>query len=168
MSEGDRAAVGELYELISADVFAFALSRLCDRTDAEDVLHDTFVKLFKYSSRYEPRGKPMAWILTVTLNTARRHTELKRRHISYDESIGEQTPSGESLEDALVSSELLKSLFSVLDDSEREIVVLHAVSGLRHREIAALLGLPLSTALSKYNRAIKKLKRAREAIDEEN
>ena len=37
-------------------------------------------------------------------------------------------------------------------------VVLHAVAGLRHREIAQLLGLPLSTSLSKYARALKKLK----------
>jgi RNA polymerase sigma-70 factor (ECF subfamily) len=45
-----------------------------------------------------------------------------------------------------------------LSDQERQIVVLHAVSGLKHREIAAALNLPLPTVLSKYNRALKKLK----------
>ena len=45
-----------------------------------------------------------------------------------------------------------------LSDGERQIVALHAVAGLRHRQIAALLELPLSTVLSKYARAIKKLK----------
>ena len=47
---------------------------------------------------------------------------------------------------------------SPLSDGERQIVALHAVAGLRHRQIAALLELPLSTVLSKYARAIKKLK----------
>ena len=42
-------------------------------------------------------------------------------------------------------------------EQEQQIVVLHAVSGFRHREIASLLSLPLSTVLSKYHRAIKKL-----------
>jgi RNA polymerase sigma-70 factor (ECF subfamily) len=45
-----------------------------------------------------------------------------------------------------------------LSDTERQIVVLHAVSGFKHREIAAHLGLPLATVLSKYYRAIKKMK----------
>ena len=47
-----------------------------------------------------------------------------------------------------------------LSDVGRQIVVLHAVSGLKHREIAALLKMPLPTVLSNYNRAIKKLQNA--------
>ena len=46
-----------------------------------------------------------------------------------------------------------------LNQQERQIVVLHAVSGFRHREIAQLLQLPLPTVLSKYHRALKKLKK---------
>ena len=44
-----------------------------------------------------------------------------------------------------------------LNEEEREVISLHVVSGFKHREIAALLQKPLSTILSKYNRAIKKL-----------
>ena len=57
-------------------------------------------------------------------------------------------------EDRLV----LAALMNRLSDREREIVLLHAVSGLKHREIAKVLSLPLSTVLSKYSRAMKKLK----------
>ena len=64
----------------------------------------------------------------------------------------EQTPA--SPEDRLVLEQCLKAL----DDSERQIVILHAVGGMKHRETAELLGLPLATVLSKYSRAIKKLK----------
>ena len=45
-----------------------------------------------------------------------------------------------------------------LSEEERTIVVLHAMTGLKHREIAKHLNLPLATVLSKYHRAIKKLK----------
>ena len=45
-----------------------------------------------------------------------------------------------------------------LSEEERQIVMLHAVAGFKHREIAATLDLPLATVLSKYNRALKKLK----------
>ena len=49
-----------------------------------------------------------------------------------------------------------------LTAAERQIVTLHAVSGFLHRECASMLRLPLSTVLSKYNRAIKKLQQALE------
>ena len=47
---------------------------------------------------------------------------------------------------------------SYLADEERRIVLLHAVTGMKHREIAALLELPLPTVLSKYHRALKKMR----------
>ena len=53
---------------------------------------------------------------------------------------------------------MIRQCMDRLSDEERQIVVLHAVAGFRHREIGALLELPLSTVLSKYHRAIKKLK----------
>ena len=50
-----------------------------------------------------------------------------------------------------------RAVMSQLSDEERQIVVLHAVAGLKHREIADLLEKPLSTVLNKYRRALKKL-----------
>ena len=52
---------------------------------------------------------------------------------------------------------VLEALLDSLQDDERQIVVLHALSGMKHREIASFLQLPLPTVLSKYRRAIKKL-----------
>ena len=56
---------------------------------------------------------------------------------------------------SLVTFNILNSLKL----NERKIVVLHAISGLRHREIAKLLDMPLGTVLSTYNRAINKIKK---------
>ena len=52
---------------------------------------------------------------------------------------------------------------NVLDAEERQIVVLHAMTGFRHREIAEVLDLPTGTVLSKYNRALKKMRKEMEA-----
>ena len=54
---------------------------------------------------------------------------------------------------------LLASVFEHISDEERNILILHAVSGFKHREIANLLEIPLTTVLSKYNRTIKKIKK---------
>ena len=53
---------------------------------------------------------------------------------------------------------MLNMAMNELADQERQIVILHAVTGFKHREIAAVLELPLATVLSKYRRALQKLK----------
>ena len=53
---------------------------------------------------------------------------------------------------------LLQDTLAVLGEEERRLVLLHAVTGLKHREIAGLLEMPLSTVLSKYHRALKKMR----------
>ena len=61
----------------------------------------------------------------------------------------------------LVTSEdrhVLQAALSGLSDEERQVVILHAVTGWKHREIAQLLEIPLATVLSKYRRALQKLK----------
>ena len=58
----------------------------------------------------------------------------------------------------LEDRQMLQEALARLGEEERRIVLLHAVTGLKHREIAALLELPLSTVLSKYHRGLKKLK----------
>ena len=54
---------------------------------------------------------------------------------------------------------VLESALAILSEEERQIILLHAVSGLKHREIADSIGLPLSTTLSKYHRGLKKLRK---------
>ena len=58
--------------------------------------------------------------------------------------------------------EVLQALLQRLEPQERQIVVLHAVAGLKHREVAQLLEMPLSTVLGKYSRSLKKLKKSLE------
>ena len=66
---------------------------------------------------------------------------------------GEVCPQIEQAADKLV----LKAALEALKEDERQIVLLKNSSGLKHREIAEGLGMPLATVLSKYNRAMKKL-----------
>ena len=156
LAAGDTEALGGLYALIKTDIYAFALSKLCNREDAEDITHDTFVQLYKYAPQYRPGGKPMAWIITIALNLIRRKCNRERPTLSFDEAIGDCSDYGEFAR-SVAESELLRQLLLTLAEEEREIITLHIVSGLKHREIAKLLGKPLSTVLSRYNRAMKKL-----------
>ena len=156
IAAGEREGLQGLCRLIQTDVYAYALSKTGSRQDADDVAQDTFVQIYKYAKQYKPQGKPLAWIFTIELNLIRRLFQLRKRTVNFEEKL-QNTDSGVDVETQVVNNQFLQAMLRLLNEEEREVVALHIVSGLKHREIAKLLGKPLSTVLSKYNRAIKKL-----------
>ena len=157
ISGGDRDCLERLYQTTRSSVYSFALSILKSHHDAEDVLHDCYVAVWNGAEGYSSHGKPLAWIMTITRNLCLQR--LRERKKAEDIPQEDQEPF---LTDAstltLEDQSILRSCMEQLSDQERQIVTLHAVAGFKHREIAALMELPLSTVLSKYARAIKKLK----------
>ena len=88
----------------------------------------------------------------------------EERHAALSEEEWDAIPARECGLDADERA-LLQGALASLADEERRIVLLHAVTGLKHREIAALLELPLPTVLSKYHRALKKMRSFLEGDD---
>ena len=153
----EQAALAQLYEHTHASVFGFALSILKNTHDAEDVLHDCYVAVWQGAAGYRSRGKPLAWILTVTRNLCLQ--QLRTRSRVADLAPEDWEPYLADKEGVtLEGRSILRSCMEQLRDEERQIVTLHALSGFKHREIAAILQLPLPTVLSKYHRAVKRLK----------
>lgn len=150
-------ALEALYHHTSAAVHSFALSILKNTHDAEDVLQDCYLNIYAGASAYRSAGKPMAWILTITKNLCYQKLRERQRLADLAQEDWEpwlQSNEGLSHEDRV----MIRQCMDILSDEERQIVVLHAVAGFRHREIGELMDLPLSTVLSKYHRAVKKLK----------
>ena len=150
-------ALRRLYEKTSKGVYAYALSLLKNAHDAEDVCQETFLSIYDKAGDYEPQCKPMAWIITV----AKRHalTVLrKERGKSYIEEAEKANAEAFSRTENTEQRLLLQAATEVLNDDERQIVMLKAVAGMKAREIGKILGMPLNTVLSKYHRAIGKMR----------
>ncbi len=157
IADGDMEAFRQLYEIASGSIYGFALSITKNVHDAEDVLQDTFLTVHRSAAGYQPMGRPMAWILTIARNHALMRLRSNAKTTGCDDlqlQSDEAVLRIESVENRMLIGELM----TALDSEERQIVMLHAASGLKNREIAALLELPLNTVLSKYHRAIKKLR----------
>ncbi len=157
MAKGDKNALADLYNATSSGVYAFALSILKNTVDAEDVLQDCFINMYAAAENYTSNGKPMAWILTITKNLC--FGKIRKQKRNADDEVKDwqsELKNNEALqtEDRII----LASCMEQLSDEERNILILHAVSGFKHREIAEILDMRLSTVLSKYNRSLKKLK----------
>ncbi len=153
----DSEALSKLYEKTSSGVYALALSILKNTHDAQDVLHDCYIKIFMHAAKYKSNNKPMAWIITIAKNLCLQKLRNKKNHAQ----VPLEDWDAYFTHNPLVSEDdrhVLCACMAQLTDEERQIIVLYAVSGFKHREIAQILGINLSTVLSKYNRSLKKLK----------
>ena len=137
VAQGDHHALQTLYDLTRRGIYGFALSITGHYADAEDVTQETYLRAYQaaVAGQYQAMGKPMAWLMTIARNLARMKLREGSRSAGLDEAMAALTPE------------------------ERQVVMLHASSGLKHREIAHLLDMPLSTVLSKYHRALSKLRK---------
>ena len=155
IAQGDTAALAALYRSTSRALYGYILSILKNAHDAEEILHDCYLRIHAAAPSYHADGKPMAWLLTIARNLCYMQLREQQRTVDLSEDEWNALPGeGLSRDDRLV----LNSCLQQLSDEERHIVMLHTVAGLRHREIAHYLDKPLPTVLSKYHRAIKKLR----------
>lgn len=163
MAQGQPAAFEEFYRMTARSIYAYALSLTRNPQDAQDAMMDTYLAIRSHAEQYHSQGKPLAWVFTIARNAVRMQQRKLAREVPFEE-LQSDLISIESDPDAAIA---LREALRILSEEEREIVLLHAVSGLKHREIADALSRPLSTVLSKYTRALMKLKRQLSTMYEE-
>lgn len=159
MGEGDREAFQAFYQETASGVYSYILSLTKNRAEAEDVMQETYLKVWRKAGAYVPQGKPLAWVFTIAKNLCymRFRQQRKRADVTLEELEGkEEGKVCDSLEQAADREVLLDALRKISHE-EQQIVLLHAAAGMKHREVAEALEIPLATELSKYNRSMKKL-----------
>ena len=160
MSQGDKEALGHFYDETKSVIYGFVLSILKHSNDAEDILQETYLRIYHNAGRYESKGNPMPWVLTIArrLATDKLRERTRRSWVAAEDAEAEwvhlAADPGMDPEDRLMLELALKNL----NAEELQIVMLHAVGGMKHREIAKLTEIPLATVLSKYHRSLKKLR----------
>ena len=159
IAQGNEQAFYQLYEATRSSVYSFVLSIIKNPHDAEDIMQETYISVYQSAISYQSHGKPMAWLLRIARNFTFLKLRDKKKHQALSAEEMEQWLCGQyqlDQDDKLV----LEAALNILSDEERQIITLHSISGLKHREIADLLNLELTTVLSKYHRGLKKLKDA--------
>ena len=161
VAQGDKEAFQRLYQNTDKTIYGFILSILRNPQDAEEIMQETYLKIWTSAAGYKSQGKPLAWMFTIARNLCymkfrdqKREADIGLSDLSEGE-LGEFCPQIEDAADKMV----LKAALHILNEEERQIVLLHTTACMKHREIAADLEMPLATVLSKYNRAMKKLQK---------
>ena len=121
-------------------------ARYCDTNeDAEDVLQETFIKIFQNLHLQNPKKSIKAWIRKITINMAINHWhKFKKFKDEYNlDIISEMIPDHiHNVIDELQTEELLKLVIS-LPVEYRMVFNLHAIEGFNHREISSILKIPI-------------------------
>lgn len=154
---GDKEAFASLYRATSTAIYAYILGYVKNPEDAKDLMQDTYIKIRNAAGIYEPYGKPLAWIYTIAKNLALMKLRKDSTHPQQelDEADAIINNTAEQAENHII----LQQALQVLSKEDYQIVTLHAISGMKHREIAELMNLSLTATLNRYNRALKKLKK---------
>lgn len=153
----DMDALEELYNLTERTLYAYTLSIVKNHEETLDLMQETYMKIMASAHLYKPMGKPLAWMFTIAKNLFLSKIRKDKREVNMDTVEIEDDMRFSYVTDS-DDKMILEMALDILTEEERQIVLLHAVSGLKHKEIAESIGLKLSTTLSKYHRALKKIR----------
>ena len=160
LKNGDNGALSVLYDLTAKPLYAVAYGYLKNRHDAEDVLSEAYLtakrKIFLFKGK---RG--FNWLYTIVKNLSLNLLKKNSRQVSVDFTDRESTKGLDTGTEDVANDQsgILKAAQEVLSDAEYRIVILHAVDGLKFKEIAEMLRRIEATCRWQYNNAIKKLKK---------
>src|SRR5689334_6288686 len=146
----------ELYQSYARDVYRFALYLSGDPALAEDVVSETFIRL--WSAREPVRLSTVkAYLLTIARNLCLMEKRRSKRRQDLDDAIADSGPS--ELRKAVAKDQLERVLRGLQDlpEADRAALLMRADEGLAYEEIAAILGLPVATVKVKVHRARLKL-----------
>ena len=126
-----------------------------DKAEAEDILQDSFLKIFFRIKDFTGTGSFVGWLRKIVVNTAitNYHANLKYRyHVDIEDYISIEKGVAGFDEDFFTADELLKVL-NELPRGYRMVFNLYAVEGYKHKEIAEMMGIDTNTSKSQYSRA---------------
>jgi len=159
LKEGNKYAQMKIYKLYYKAMYNTALRILNDRTEAEDVMQESFLTAFQKIDNYSGTGSFGSWLKRIVVNNSIDALGKSRFNLSLDE-IGdvELDDSKENYLEILnyKVDEIKKMIFN-LSDNHRMILSLYLLEGYDHEEISQILDISYNTSRTRYSRARKKL-----------
>jgi RNA polymerase sigma-70 factor (ECF subfamily) len=172
----DKMALKELYRRYEMQVFNFLLRYTGHRGIAQELIQDTFTRLWFAGHTFDPKkGNFKAWLYTIALNLAR--NEMSKKEYTYrflppDQVHNfrqvEDNPQTKSPDAVLEQKEIQTSVANALGQLQpqlREVIIMKNYQHLKFKEITRVTGTPESTLKARYHKAILELKKYLHAVE---
>jgi RNA polymerase sigma-70 factor (ECF subfamily) len=164
----EPAALGRLFDRHFGNVYGLLCRLLGDRTAAEDVTQDVFLKVYRSAHLLDPARDPGAWLTVIATNACRDRWRSGAYRMGQRSTPVEDDPesglvltrgTNDPEEDALAAERerLVQGAIGRLPEALRVPVLLHDYQGLSHQEIAGILGVNHAAARKRYSRALAAL-----------
>jgi RNA polymerase sigma-70 factor (ECF subfamily) len=162
--QGDETAFNLLVGRYKDPLMNFVYRYLGDDDDADDVVQETFVRLFRNKHAYKPLAKFSTWLYTIATNLAKSQLRRMKRHSIFslsrrgdepqakDFDIPDNRYSADRLVDGLMKEERIQKALNAINPNYREVVILCDVQELSYQEICHVTGLNMGTVKSRLNR----------------
>lgn len=173
-ARGEVVAFEVLVKRHEKPLYNFIWRSCGNRDRAQEILQEVFLRVVKSAERYEPSAKFTTWVYTIARNLCIDKARKRSRatEVSLDQSFGGD-PDGQTLGERMADDEAtsaaveadratfrqrLKAALAELPDEQREVFVLREFSGLKYREIADAVGVPVPTVKSRMRYALQALR----------
>ncbi|RLD14502.1 RNA polymerase subunit sigma-24 [candidate division KSB1 bacterium] len=165
--QGDNYAFDLLVKRYKEPLLNFVYRFVGEREEAEDIVQETFLRLFKNKHYYREIAKFSTWIYTIAGNLAK--TELRRRKrrkllsisnfmsSDKDYDIPDEDSNPEREANTVITDKIIQKAIDKLSPKFKQVILLRDVQGFSYEEIAEIVGIPLGTVKSRVNRARLKL-----------
>ncbi len=152
--DNDPKAQGALYQKFAPKMFGICLRYARNQMEAEDVLQEGFIKVFRYLKDYRSDGSLEGWIRRTMVNTAINFYKKKSKYHK-DISFEQTDPINQDEENAIdmLSAKELLALIRELPDGYRMVFNLNTIEGYTHKEIGEMLNISENTSKSQLSRA---------------
>ncbi|MCB1211161.1 MAG: sigma-70 family RNA polymerase sigma factor [Verrucomicrobiales bacterium] len=163
---GDQSAFSALYDRFSPPLFALMRQMLGDETEAEDVLQEGFVYVWKHASQFDAaRAKPFTWAVMIFRHKAIDRIRARGRRARMEEAAAEMPEnlaaapvSADEAADAVDRVAIVREAVRGLPGEQRRMIELSFLKGLTHHDIASTLAVPLGTVKTNIRRGLLKLR----------
>lgn len=155
ISDGKKESLKIIYDYYGHAIYSYALSIIKCEDLAKDICQDVFIKIWNSSSKYKNRNNHKSWIMTITKNTS---IDYLRKYKKEDMIEQFNIIDNEDMIEGINEKFQIEEALNLLNDEEREVVILHTISDLTFKNIGEILNKPIGTVAWRYRESIKKLR----------
>jgi RNA polymerase sigma-70 factor (ECF subfamily) len=156
---GNQKAQYQLYRLYAKAMYNICCRMLSDRTEAEDLLQESFAEAFMKLDTFRYESAFGAWLKRIVVNKCINHLKKRRADLIYTDQVPESNNEDEKdIDPEHMEVKQIHKAMDLLPEGYRVIFSLYLIEGYDHGEIAQIMGITESTSKSQFSRAKQKIK----------
>jgi RNA polymerase sigma-70 factor (ECF subfamily) len=176
--EGDEGAFEVLFQRYEGQALSFINRLVGDQSRTEALGQEAFLRIFKDAKSYQYPRSFTTWFYTIVRNLCKNELRWRSRHptVSIEDNLNASSGSEDSprvgdylqsagsnpLDDMVIRErdQRLEKALEMLPDAEREVLILNRFQGLKYREIAEVVGVPVGTVRARIYSALERLRKS--------